>query len=101
MNGERTSQRISRSGACSGFVAQLMGMEVTTGKRPHRREVVRRLMRAAVDRGHLRHGYLAELMLVGGSPADRFGRKRLRSHRSAIFGTGRIGAAFSGSARTR
>jgi EmrB/QacA subfamily drug resistance transporter len=39
----------------------------------------------------------AGLLLVGGSLADRFGRKRLFLIGLGVFGTGSIGAAFSGS----
>jgi EmrB/QacA subfamily drug resistance transporter len=39
----------------------------------------------------------AGLLLVGGSTADRFGRKRLFLIGLALFATGSIGAAFSGS----
>ena len=39
----------------------------------------------------------AGLLLVGGSLADRFGRKRLFLVGLAIFGGGSIGAALSGS----
>jgi EmrB/QacA subfamily drug resistance transporter len=39
----------------------------------------------------------AGLLLIGGSLADRFGRKRLFLIGLAIFGCGSIGAAFSGS----
>ncbi len=42
----------------------------------------------------------AGLLLVGGSLADRFGRKRLFVIGLAVFAAGSIGAAFSGSVNT-